>query len=195
MIDGGNFVTKVIYLPDPKYQELAVSGVETLVSTRLEPGVDPILEADKRGTILLIVRLGAIDLESPGGGHVFGGAMMAPAGTAAVDGGAVYHDPVPAGPSGVTELPPGGVPPGVTRCPAPPTVVLDPTSPAAPPSSAGRRRSPPHPPRLCLRPPKAPRLCLRPGRHLRARPGCLRHENGGLRILGVGLATRRGRSH
>ena len=62
MIDGGNFVTKVIYLPDPKYQELAISGVETLVSTRLEPGVDPILEADKRGTILLIVRLGAIDL-------------------------------------------------------------------------------------------------------------------------------------
>ena len=67
MIDGGNFVTKVIYLPDPKYQELAVSGVETLVSTRLEPGVDPILEADKRGTILLIVRLGAIDLEMPSG--------------------------------------------------------------------------------------------------------------------------------
>ena len=58
VIDGGNFVTKVIYLPDPKYQELAVSGVETLVSTRLEPGIDPILEADKRGTILLIVRLG-----------------------------------------------------------------------------------------------------------------------------------------
>ena len=48
VIDGGNFVTKVIYLPDPKYQELAIAGVETLVSTRLEPGVDPILEADKR---------------------------------------------------------------------------------------------------------------------------------------------------
>ena len=67
VVDGGNFVTKVIYLPDPKYQEVAVSGVETLVSTRLEPGVDPILEADKRGTILLIVRLGAIDLEMPSG--------------------------------------------------------------------------------------------------------------------------------
>ena len=45
VVDGGNFVTKVIYLPDPKYQELAVSGVETLVSTRLEPGIDP----DSRG--------------------------------------------------------------------------------------------------------------------------------------------------
>jgi hypothetical protein len=77
VIDGGNFVTKVIYLPDPKYQELAVSGVETLVSTRLEPGVDPILEADKRGTILLIVRLGAIDLEMPGA-PVVGGGVGAP---------------------------------------------------------------------------------------------------------------------
>ncbi len=67
-IVAGNFVTKVIYLPDPKYQELAVSGVETLVSTKLEPGVDPIVEADRRGTILMIVRVGAIDLEMPAGG-------------------------------------------------------------------------------------------------------------------------------
>nr|UXE45568.1 hypothetical protein Hi04_10k_c4998_00011 [uncultured bacterium] len=68
VVDGGNFVTKVIYLPDPKYQELAVpGGPETLISTRLEPGVDPIIEADKRGTILLIVRLGGINLELNGG--------------------------------------------------------------------------------------------------------------------------------
>ena len=78
VLDGGNFVTKVIYLPDPRFQELAVSGVETLVSTRLEPGIDPILEADKRGTILLIVRVGAIDLEMPGGGSVLGGGGHAP---------------------------------------------------------------------------------------------------------------------
>jgi hypothetical protein len=64
-VAAGNFVTKVIYLPDPKYQELAIAGVETLVSTRLEPGIDPILEADRRGTILLIIRLGGIDLEMP----------------------------------------------------------------------------------------------------------------------------------
>jgi hypothetical protein len=67
-VTAGNFVTKVIYLPDAKYQELAIAGVETLVSTRLEPGVDPIHEADKRGTILMIVRLGAIDLEMPTSG-------------------------------------------------------------------------------------------------------------------------------
>lgn len=62
----GNFVTKVIYLPDPEYQELALAGVETLVSTRLDPGVDPIVEADRRGSILAIVRLGNKDLEMPG---------------------------------------------------------------------------------------------------------------------------------
>ena len=61
----GNFVTKVIYLPDPEYQELALAGVETLVSTRLDPGVDPIVEADRRGAILSIVRLGNKDLQSP----------------------------------------------------------------------------------------------------------------------------------
>ena len=67
-VKAGNFVTKVIYLPDPKFQELAVSGVETLVSTRLEPGVNPILEADRRGTILMILRIGSIDLEMPAAG-------------------------------------------------------------------------------------------------------------------------------
>jgi hypothetical protein len=62
----GNFVTKVIYLPDPRFQELALAGVETLVSTRLEPGVNPVVEADRRGAILAILRLGNKDLEMPG---------------------------------------------------------------------------------------------------------------------------------
>ena len=64
---SGNFVTKVIYLPDPEFQELALAGVETLVSTRLDPGVDPIAEADRRGSILAIVRMGNKDLERDGG--------------------------------------------------------------------------------------------------------------------------------
>jgi hypothetical protein len=64
---SGNFVTKVIYLPDPEFQELALSGVETLVSTRLDPGVDPIAEADRRGSILAIVRIGNKDLRSASG--------------------------------------------------------------------------------------------------------------------------------
>lgn len=62
----GNFVTKVIYLPDPQFQELALAGVETLVSTRLDPGIDPITEADRRGAILAVVRLGNKDVELPG---------------------------------------------------------------------------------------------------------------------------------
>ena len=56
-IDSNNFVTKVIYLPDPQNQELAIAGVETLVSTRLDPGVDPIAEADRRGTLMLVLRV------------------------------------------------------------------------------------------------------------------------------------------
>jgi hypothetical protein len=125
VVDGGNFVTKVVYLPDPKYQELAVSNAETLVSTRLEPGVDPILEADKRGTILLIVRLGAIDLEMQSAGVVgavtSGPAVIVPPGAAAT---------VPSAP--VTEVPPASLPPGVTPAPAPAaeSVPVD-TAPAA----------------------------------------------------------------
>ena len=63
---SGNFVTKVIYLPDPAFQELALAGVETLVSTRLDPGQDPIVEADRKGAILAIVRMGNKDLQVPG---------------------------------------------------------------------------------------------------------------------------------
>jgi hypothetical protein len=128
VVDGGNFVTKVIYLPDPKYQELAVAGVETLVSTRLEPGVDPILEADKRGTILLIVRLGAIDLEMQNSA----GAVVAPGSTTLVP---------------ATSLPPGAVPPPPPATesvpvdtapvtPAPPTVTPPPPPAVAPPAVA-----------------------------------------------------------
>ncbi|MDA0834646.1 MAG: hypothetical protein O2955_05255 [Planctomycetota bacterium] len=64
-VESNNFVTKVIYLPDPKFQELAIAGVETLVSTRLDPGVDPVAEADRRGTIMVVLRMGNMDLETP----------------------------------------------------------------------------------------------------------------------------------
>lgn len=64
-VEGNNFVTKVIYLPDARYQELAVANVETLVSTRLDPGVDPIQEADKMGTIMAVLEMGNLDLEMP----------------------------------------------------------------------------------------------------------------------------------
>lgn len=63
---SGNFVTKVIYVPDPEFQQLALAGVDTLVSTRLDPGVDPITEASRRGSVLAIIRLGNKDMEMPG---------------------------------------------------------------------------------------------------------------------------------
>jgi hypothetical protein len=66
-VQSGNFVTKVIYLPDPEFQELALAGVGTLVSTRLDPGVDPIVEADRRGAIMGIVRLGNKDMHITSG--------------------------------------------------------------------------------------------------------------------------------
>ena len=74
---SGNFVTKVIFLPDPEFQELAVAGVQTLVSSRLDPGVDPIVEADRRGSIMAIIRLGNKDLQLP---TVETGAQVMPAG-------------------------------------------------------------------------------------------------------------------
>ena len=63
---SGNFVTKVIYLPDPEFQGDALAGVDVLVSNRLDPGLDPIVEADRRGSILAIVRLGNKDVEMAG---------------------------------------------------------------------------------------------------------------------------------
>ena len=75
----GNFVTKVIYLPDPEFQGPALAGIDTLVSTRLDPGIDPIVEADRRGSILAIVRLGDKDIEMSGvGGEFASGGYIAP---------------------------------------------------------------------------------------------------------------------
>jgi hypothetical protein len=96
---AGNFVTKVIYLPDPEFQELALAGVETLVSTKLDPGLDPIVEADRRGSILAVIRLGNKDVELPGtvADGFGGGGFIGPGGM-----------PCPPGMMGG----PGGIPPG-----------------------------------------------------------------------------------
>ncbi len=65
-VNAGNLVIKVVYLPDEKYQDIAaVAGAEELVSTRLEPGVNPVEEANRKGTILAVVRIGNIDLQDP----------------------------------------------------------------------------------------------------------------------------------
>src|SRR5262249_36318930 len=100
--DGGNLVVKVIYLPFPQFQDLvAVAGAEEVVSTRPEPAVNPIDEANRRGTILAVVRIGNIDLQDPNTP-----AMDAPTGIfPGMPPGMMM--PPPAG------LPPAGPPPGV----------------------------------------------------------------------------------
>jgi hypothetical protein len=64
-VAAGNYLVKVIYLPDPHFQDMAAAGPDEVVSTRLEPGADPIVEAYKRGNIMVVVRMGNIDLEAP----------------------------------------------------------------------------------------------------------------------------------
>lgn len=125
---AGNFVTKVIYLPDPDFQQLAVAGVETLVSTRLDPGVNPIAEADRRGSIMAVLRVGNKDMEMPGfsgdggaycgelgGGGLPGGwaatGMAGSSGYSAAAGGPVYgmpHSGTPIGLVGPPHIPLGG---------------------------------------------------------------------------------------
>jgi len=83
---SGNFVTKVIYLPDAEHQDVVLAGAETLVSTRLEPGKDPIIEAEKRGSIMAIIRIGNKDLQAPGGDGGAGGVFQAGFNSRACDG-------------------------------------------------------------------------------------------------------------
>ena len=109
-VTTGNFVTKVIYLPDADYQQLAVAGVETLVSTRLDPGVDPIVEADRRGSILAIMRLGNKDLAVATGydGEIVGDEII----PASYGGGGYPGGPIPSGGPMPMAVPGGAAPPG-----------------------------------------------------------------------------------
>lgn len=109
-VNAGNMVVKVIYLPDPAYQELStVAGAEELVSTKLQPGEDPLAEAQRRGSILAVIRLGNIDLENPNSPSMTTpppGAPVPPAGVGPMGA------PMPGGPMGVpsSPMPPSGVP-------------------------------------------------------------------------------------
>jgi hypothetical protein len=119
-VAAGAYVVKVIYLPDPPFQDLAPVGPSEIISTRLEPGADPIAEALRRGSILLVVRMGNIDLEA--------------ANTPAMDAPNPYlcNGMVPPG-AGLGSLTagPGMLPPGVAGSKGQP--VMAPTGPMAPP--------------------------------------------------------------
>ena len=44
-VAAGNFLVKVIYLPDPHFHDLTTVAPDEIVSTRLPPGTDPIAVA------------------------------------------------------------------------------------------------------------------------------------------------------
>jgi hypothetical protein len=103
----GKYLVKVIYLPDPQFQELAATGIDEIISTRLEPGADPILEAQRRGSILLVIRMGNVDQEAPN--------------TPPLDSGCVSQAPM-------TDLPPGAVPLPAVAGPLPSLPTSQPTA-------------------------------------------------------------------
>jgi hypothetical protein len=138
-IANGNLLTKVIYLPFPQYQDIATAGPDEIVSTRLDPGQDPIQEACKRGSILLVVRVGNIDLEAPNtppmdapgpGGMGGPGVCMGP-----IPPGAQMMPamPIMAGPGGPIMMPGGPLPPGAK----PPVMPVKQGAPQGPPPGPG----------------------------------------------------------
>ena len=61
---AGESVTNVVYLADPDFTKppiecvASIAKIVTITSTALAVGIDPILEADRNGTILAIIRMG-----------------------------------------------------------------------------------------------------------------------------------------
>jgi hypothetical protein len=118
-VNAGNMVVKVIYLPSAQFQDVAAA--EEIVSTRLEPGADPVAEASRRGTVLAVVRMGNIDLEDPttpamdappggpvGPGPAVGGPKMpapGPMGSGPMGSGPMGSGPMSAAPSAMPITP------------------------------------------------------------------------------------------
>jgi hypothetical protein len=57
---SGHLITKVVFLP----RENDMLYAETLDNTQIDRGVDPVVEASKRGSILAVIRMGNKDLSS-----------------------------------------------------------------------------------------------------------------------------------
>ena len=122
----------MIYLPDPQFQDLASTGTDEVISSRLEPGVDPIAEAHRRGSILLVVRLGNIDLEAPN--------------TPAMDAPNPYAPrpqmpPAPGAPNRMMLPAPQGAPPAALPPSLAPTRSVSPALPPLPPVGDGSGKS------------------------------------------------------
>jgi hypothetical protein len=133
-IADGSYVVKVIYLPDPQFQDAASTGTEELLSTTIEPGLDPIQEALRRGSILLIIRMGNVDQEAPNTPPLNATAPLGAAPNPMMNFGPIGSGPpgtmVPFGPMGggiSSGAPgpqslmnaPGGLPPAISSMPLP----------------------------------------------------------------------------
>lgn len=133
---AGNLVVKVVYLPDPANQDFSTAvGAEEVVSTRLEPGADPVAEAQRRGSVLAIIRLGNIDLENPNSPAMNApppGALMGPPPGALIPpGGPRMEPPKGPAPKGGTSAPLN--PPGTASVSTAPSKLPDlPLGPVAP---------------------------------------------------------------
>ncbi len=68
-IERGRLLTKVYYSSGPKYRELFEESINASLGTRLFPGIDPIAEADRMGTIHLVLRIGSRDQQPPKAGR------------------------------------------------------------------------------------------------------------------------------
>jgi hypothetical protein len=114
-INTGHYLTKVIYLPDAQYMSMT-GGAEELSSTRLEAGIDPLCEAQRRGSVLLVVRVGSINMELPNSPP-----LSSPG---------PFGAPAPAGPA---MMPPGMMHPGMMAPPG----MMPPGGPGMPPQGPG----------------------------------------------------------
>lgn len=108
-VKAGNMVVKVIYLPSRQFQDIAAA--EEIVSTRLEPGADPVVEATARGTVLAVIRLGNINLENQNSPAMDAPTGGGPGGMTAPPGGLKMTPPgLMPGPVGTTPIPPVAMP-------------------------------------------------------------------------------------
>jgi len=59
-IDSGKYLTKVMYLIDPELRTPGGDATATMSSAQLAPDRDPIIEADRVGSILAVFRIGPV---------------------------------------------------------------------------------------------------------------------------------------
>lgn len=62
---SGNVVTKVVYLSESSISQPDLAKAETLVSTEMQPGVDVEREAEQRGAVLAVLKLGSSPEKRP----------------------------------------------------------------------------------------------------------------------------------